>query len=251
MRAYYNEHDPYCAQWLRNQIEKGLIAHGDVDDRDIRDVRPEDLRGYHQAHFFAGVGGWSHALRLAQWQDDRPVWTGSCPCQPVSVIGKRQGHADERHLWPAFHRLISECRPAIVFGEQVANKDGVEWLGAVRADLEAARYAVGAADLPAVCVGAPHIRQRLWFVAYTDQAGWPNVEGIAATPSQADVGRPASLAHCETAWDIRGAPEPDPSWIVDGLSGEGAAVGAFGNAIVPQLGAEFIRASIGAISDIT
>lgn len=54
MTAYYNEIDPYAAQWLRNLIADGHIAAGDVDERDIRDVKPEDLRGYTQCHFFAG-----------------------------------------------------------------------------------------------------------------------------------------------------------------------------------------------------
>ena len=164
MVSYYNEIDPYAAQWLRNLIANKLIADGDVDERSIRDVAAADLRGYTQCHFFAGIGVWSYALRLAGWPDDRPVWTGSCPCQPFSAAGKGKGFDDDRHLWPEFHRLIAECRPPVVFGEQVASKDGLGWLDTVHADLEASGYAVGAADLPACGIGAPHIRQRLWFV---------------------------------------------------------------------------------------
>ena len=168
MTAYYNEHDPFAAAWLRNLIAGGHIAPGDVDERDIRDVRPDDLRDYAQCHFFAGIGGWSYALRLAGWPDDEPVWTGSCPCQPFSSAGRRGGTSDERHLWPHWFHLINVCRPPIVFGEQVASKDGLAWLDLVSADLEGAAYAVGAADLCAAGVGAPHIRQRLWFVADAD-----------------------------------------------------------------------------------
>lgn len=162
--AYYNEFEPYAAEWLRNLIKKGLIADGEVDSRSIVDVRPEDLRGFTQCHFFAGIGVWSYALRLAGWPDDRPVWTGSCPCQPFSAAGKGKGFEDERHLWPVFHRLIAECRPPVVFGEQVASKDGLAWLDTVFADLEGSGYAAGAVDCCAAGVGAPHIRQRLWFV---------------------------------------------------------------------------------------
>ena len=165
-RHYHNENDKLAAAWLRNLIAAGLIAPGDVDERSIADVKPDDLTAYAQCHFFAGIGGWSYALRLAGWPDDRPVWTGSCPCQPFSAAGKRKGNGDARHLWPEFHRLIGECRPATVFGEQVASKDGRLWLAGVRADLEALGYAVGAADLCAASVGAPHIRQRLWWVAH-------------------------------------------------------------------------------------
>jgi DNA (cytosine-5)-methyltransferase 1 len=165
MKAYYNENDPYAAQWLRNLIAAGQIAPGDVDERDIQDVSGDDLRGYEQAHFFAGIGGWSFALRLAGWLDDRPVWTGSCPCQPFSVAGKQVGTADARHLWPVWFDLIRECRPATIFGEQVEAAIRRGWLDLVFADLEAEGYACGAAVLPACSVGAPHIRQRLWFVA--------------------------------------------------------------------------------------
>jgi DNA (cytosine-5)-methyltransferase 1 len=89
--AYYNEIDPFAAQWLRNLIAAGHIAPGDVDERSIEDVHPSDLKPYAQCHFFAGVGVWSYALRRAGWPDDRPVWTGSCPCQPFSRQAKELG----------------------------------------------------------------------------------------------------------------------------------------------------------------
>lgn len=171
MTAYYNEIDPYAAAWLRNLIAAGHIAPGDVDDRSILDVRPYDLRNYTQCHFFAGIGGWSHALRLAGWPDDRPVWTGSCPCQPFSAAGKGKGADDERHLWPAWFNLIRECRPDTIFGEQVAAAVGHGWLDLVSSDLEGQGYAVGACVLGAHSVGAPHIRQRLWFVAHHHHQG--------------------------------------------------------------------------------
>ena len=164
MAAYYNEFDPKAAAWLRELIKQGHIADGVVDDRSIEDVRPDELMGFTQCHFFAGIGVWSYALRRAGWADDRPVWTGSCPCQPFSAAGKGAGFDDERHLWPAFHHLISQCRPPIVLGEQVASKDGLGWLDLVQADLEATGYASGAVDLCAAGIGAPHIRQRLWWV---------------------------------------------------------------------------------------
>ena len=76
MQVYYNDNDRYCVAWLTNLIEAGILPAGDVDDRSIEDVTPEDLRGYHQCHFFAGGGGWALALQWAGW-GDRSVWTGS------------------------------------------------------------------------------------------------------------------------------------------------------------------------------
>ena len=168
MTAYYNEIDPYAAEWLRSLIRSGHIADGVVDERSISDVRPNELYEFTQCHFFAGIGVWSYALRQAGWDDDRPVWTGSCPCQPFSGAGTRKGFADERHLWPHWFHLIEECRPETIFGEQVASKDGLRWIDLVQADMEGADYAIGAFDMCAAGFGAPHIRQRLWFVADTD-----------------------------------------------------------------------------------
>ena len=165
MSAVYNEIDPFAAAWLRELVNRGHIAKGMVNEHSVAELDPVDVAAATQFHTFAGIGVWSHALRLAGWPDDRPVWTGSCPCQPFSGAGKRAGFGDERHLWPAWFRLIRECRPPVIFGEQVASRDGLAWLDAVYADLEGAGYAVGAVDLCAAGVGAPHIRQRLFFVA--------------------------------------------------------------------------------------
>ena len=162
---YYNEFDPKAAAWLRELIKHGHIPPGIVDTRSIAEVKPYELTQYTQCHFFAGIGGWSYALQLAGWPADRPVWTGSCPCQPFSSAGKQLGNADARHLWPVFGHLITQCRPSIVFGEQVANAIGKGWLDGVCADLEAQGYACGAAVLGAHSVGAPHIRQRLFWAA--------------------------------------------------------------------------------------
>ncbi|WP_253547601.1 DNA cytosine methyltransferase [Herbaspirillum rubrisubalbicans] len=168
--AYYNEIEPFAAAWLRELIKGGHIAAGEVDTRSIEDVRPDDLRGFEQCHFFAGIGGWSLALRRAGWPDDRPIWTGSCPCQPFSSAGQGAGFNDERHLWPAFHWLIQEHRPAVVAGEQVASKDADTWLDLVQDDLEALGYAFGAVAFPSAGVGAPHIRDRTYWMAYASSA---------------------------------------------------------------------------------
>jgi DNA (cytosine-5)-methyltransferase 1 len=187
--AYYNEHEPFAAEWLRRLIAKNLIAAGEVDERDIQDVRADELREFQQHHFFAGIGTWSYALRCAGWSDDRPVITGSCPCQPFSVAGSGKGTSDERHLWPDWFKLLKELRPSVIFGEQVASPIAISWFDTVSNDLEGEGYAVGAADLCASSVGAPHIRQRLFFVA--------TIYGIAVPAGQARChGARPGLSRC-------------------------------------------------------
>jgi DNA (cytosine-5)-methyltransferase 1 len=280
MSVWYNEIDTFAAAWLRELIADGLIADGEVDERSILDVRPDDLRGFTQCHFFAGIGGWSRALRLAGWPDDRPVWTGSCPCQPLSVAGQRKGHADSRHLWPAFHDLIAVCQPATVFGEQVASKLGREWLAGVRADLESSGYACGGADLCAAGVGAPHIRQRLWWVA--DASGrrreqcdeghrsvpkpHPDIidSGMADAintgsqgrlPGRSDQERQDFDGHAGRGsadfWDGEYIPcadgkarriQPGIFPLAHGVSNRVGTLRGAGNAIVPQVAGEFVKA---------
>ena len=162
--ALYNEIDDFAATWLEQLIAAGHIANGIVDRRSIVDILPDELRGFRQVHLFAGIGVWSYSFRRAGISDDTEAWSASCPCQPFSGAGKGEGVDDERHLWPHAHHLIRERRPRLIFGEQVASKDGLAWLDLVQADMEGTQYAFGAVDTCAAGFGAPHIRQRqYWF----------------------------------------------------------------------------------------
>ncbi|WP_420905095.1 DNA cytosine methyltransferase [Candidatus Magnetaquiglobus chichijimensis] len=231
-------------------MRRDLIPHGDVDERSIEDVHPDDLQGYHQHHFFAGIGGWPYALRIAGWSDDRPVWTGSCPCQPFSQAGQRAGFADQRHLWPAWHWLVEQCRPDTIFGEQVGRRLGAEWLDLVFSDLEVLGYACGATALPACSVGAPHIRERLFWVANVRvehpgsqrlspcqqdvlSRSWGRQErGTAQQPGGSCIWEPCEWIVCR---DGRSRPvEPGIRPLAHGIPCRVGTLRGYGNAIVPN-----------------
>lgn len=253
MAAYYNEIDPYAAQWLRNLMDQGHIAPGDVDERSIEDVRPSDLAGYTQCHFFAGIGVWSHALRQAGWPDNRPVWTGSCPCQPFAAPGSHQGFADERHLWPAFFHLIQVCRPDVVFGEQVADAIKHNWLDLVWTDLEHAGYRFGAFDLPAAGFGAPHIRQRLLWVGDAFGTGLEGHAGDGHEARDEAAFGPNASSSCPVGGFWQGAEwlefndqckrpvQPGLGPMVDGAAFRVERLRAYGNAIVAPVASAFIQ----------
>ena len=269
MAAYYNEWEPYPAQWLRNLIKAGLIASGDVDERSIKDVKADDLKEYAQCHFFAGIAGWSYALRLAGWADDRPVWTGSCPCQPFSTAGSKKGGADIRHLWPTWKALIKECKPSTIFGEQVRNAIAYGWLDETFSDLEEQDYSCAASVLPALCGQTGHERERLWFVAHAEDANdYRNagkIQGanerrtterqerrVAEFSGSGDMGgsiptRKSTAGNpcwieCPDRLLRRMPPEPEMDLLAYGIPDYLAQQSAYGNAIVPQVAQAFIEA---------
>ena len=301
---YYNEWDKGAAAWLRELINNKLIPYGYVDERSITEVTPSDLEGFTQCHFFAGIGGWPLALQLAGVPASTRLWTGSPPCQPFSVAGQSRGFDDERHLAPAFLRLIRECKPELLFGEQVAAAIGKHWLDFVFLNLEEKGYTCGAAVLPACSVGAPHKRERLFFGACQLADGDNDRQQPGSrrrrsgkSPCQGnDVGRsgaPGGLAHTDSerlqgergdsdsqgreGQDIRQAGllngagdegEPTDSnhsfwsgadWLgcrdgkfrpvesgtfplANGIPARVGRLRGYGNAIVPQVAAEFVKA---------
>ncbi|HCP0786324.1 TPA: DNA cytosine methyltransferase [Escherichia coli] len=307
---YYNEWDKGAAAWLRELIKQGHIPFGVVDERSVTEVKPEDLDGFTQCHFFAGIGGWPLALRLAGVSEDTPIWTGSPPCQPFSAAGKQLGQFDPRHLAPVFLDLISECSPPVLFGEQVAPAIAKSWMCDLQAHLEGEDYAVGFAVLPACSIGAPHKRDRLFFGAYnlahtggitdnkrrehaqhgrqdeTEQTGMGRCDGdLAYTDSERLQGewgdsdsqgregqdiRQAGLldgagAENNTTYSHHGF-WSDADWLgcrdgkfrpvesgtfplANGIPARVGRLRGYGNAIVPQVAAEFIKAFMGAVDE--
>lgn len=166
--VYYNEIDKNACAWLAENMRRGLIPFGDIDDRSIELVQPGDVAGYVACHYFAGIGGWAYAARIARWPDERPIWTGSCPCQPFSRAGKRRGTADRRHLWPHLFRLISACRPPAIMGEQVAQAAGWNWFNGVSTDLAREAYQCRGVGLCSCAVDSPDERERIYWCAVAD-----------------------------------------------------------------------------------
>lgn len=245
---YYNEIDPYCVKWLNNLIVEGLLPYGYVDNRSIKDVAPQDLNGFAGCHFFAGIGGWPLALRMAGWPVDRPVWTGSPPCQPFSVAGKQEGFNDDRDLWPVWFRLLEKRRPPVVFGEEVATAVKHGWLDRVYSDLEGIGYAIGATVIPACAVDAPHRRDRLWFVA---DANCQGLEGRSVHTECRDERTPWSDS---VAWlvGVDGKArrvEPGIRLLAHGVPGRVGQLRALGNAIVPAVAARFIASYMDMVSN--
>lgn len=272
-KAYYNEIDSFAAAWLRELIRAGLIMDGEVDERDIRDVEASDLAGFTRCHFFAGIAGWDYALQLAGWPDDRPVWTGSCPCTPYSEANMYERRDDQRELWGEFERLIAAEAPDVVFGEQSASKDGYGWLDGVCADLEGHGYTCWSAHLSAASLGAPHARHRLFWLGHSDRAGLEGHSGDEVVESQSRRNDPQAngfdastgIYDCWSDWRLVVCSEPTHCGdgrvekkrrvqpgsfpMADGIPARVGRLRGYGNAIVPQVGAEFIGAYLDALSE--
>jgi DNA (cytosine-5)-methyltransferase 1 len=235
--VYYNENDPFAAQWLRNLVTAGHIAPGDVDDRSIEDVTPEDLDGYAQCHFFAGVGGWSYAARLAGWPDDRALWTGSPPCQDHSVAGAvwgvRHGIEGGRgRLVRSWLALVERWRPRALAFENVPGIRGGA-LAEVKGRLAGAGYRMAEPKRSSADLGAPHLRRRVWVVAHRDGAGQQEPRPTRPRPTVSDPRRTAP-------GDVWSAAPGRAVGMADGFPARVAAIRAFGNAIDPWVGAAIL-----------
>lgn len=270
MNIFYNEWDEYAAQWLRNLSNDGHIPKGDVCEKSIADLTPNDLDGYDQCHFFTGIGGWLLALRWAGLEGVSGIWTGSPPCQPFSVSGKKLGVKDERHLAPTWVELIRAKKPTIIFGEQVASAIAHGWIDELFCALEREGYACGFAVLQGCVVGAPHKRERIFFGAvkmadacemydqwhnnklsgqrqrYEQKKLTSRSSGISGLPSQwGDYQIQTSEYDSKNRIHKPGVP-----LLVNGIPGTVGGISGYGNAIVPQVAAFFIEQFMESIGDM-
>lgn len=223
--------------------------------RDVRDVTVESVRS-------AGIG------RV-------DLISGGYPCQPFSLAGKREGQEDERHLWPEMFRIIQELRPSWICCENVVGHLTLG-LDDVLFDLESEGYTAQSFIIPACAVDAPHQRDRIFVVAYTDSerrkesdvsaqsiqqgfGNWgidaPNVADARLQPDEktrASFGteRAKRNPRNDVGWS-RWAPEPGISravpesalgGVVDGVSDGLDGLAALGNAVVPQQVYPILRA---------
>lgn len=154
------EIDPYCRAVLKKHWPNAII-HEDIRTLDPVSIGPVDLV------------------------------TGGFPCQPFSNAGKRKGKEDDRDLWPEMLRVIKGCRPTWVIGENVAGFIGME-LDRSISDLEGEGYAVQAFDIPAVAVDAPHLRHRIWIVAYRESIG---IGRLSVQPAKGRLASKGSKPH--------------------------------------------------------
>jgi DNA (cytosine-5)-methyltransferase 1 len=187
------------------------------------------------------------------------VICGGFPCQPFSQAGKQLAEKDVRHLWPEYFRLVKECRPSWVIGENVIGLINLG-LDAVLDDLEGIGYATRTFDIPACAVGAPHYRRRVWIIANATSGG--RASGFNGDTKSTDVvsysedlaysdcpllqggggnneeGRKESSRYArlacgepESTWEI----EPRMGRVANGVPSRVDRIKALGNAVVPQI----------------
>jgi DNA (cytosine-5)-methyltransferase 1 len=184
------------------------------------------------------------------------ILTGGFPCQPYSTAGKRLGKEDERHLWPEMLRAIREIKPRWVVGENVRGL--ISWSGGlvfeeVCTDLEAQGYNVQPFLLPAASVNAPHKRDRVWFVAYSNNDRICNGFGQVQSENGKISERNDNAKSGNTSSSFEGFPTKSP--ICNGNDGlpdrldsitfpkwRNESIKAGGNAIVPQVAHQIFKA---------
>ena len=135
------DYEPFCQKVLRKHWEEVPI-YGDIKELTYEKLRADGI-------------------------DQIDIITGGYPCQPFSVAGNKKGEQDPRHLWPEYFRLVKECRPTWVIGENVGGHIKLG-LDTVLKDLESEGYSTRTFSISAASIGANHKRERVWIVAYSE-----------------------------------------------------------------------------------
>lgn len=179
------------------------------------------------------------------------VICGGFPCQDLSVAGRRAGIEGERSgLWSEMFRLICELRPRYVMVENVGallsgpGEQPGAWFGKVLGDLASERYDAEWDCIPAAAIGAPHLRDRVWLMAYPEQE--QRLCPVFDAPHATEVVRRNAAERMQdglrpqVGTALRSIPgrwmdQPDPERVVDGVSDWSHRLAALGNAVVPQI----------------
>jgi len=187
------EINPECHVVLNHHFPNAYL-HGDIHTLTWKIINEEIEKRYGK--------GWRNSTRV--------VLCGGFPCQPYSAAGKRLGKEDARHLWPEMLRVIRECSPDAVVGENVSGI--VSWDGGlvfeeVQTDLEAEGYEVQAVVVPACAVGAPHRRDRVWFVANASSTGGIRQNGGKPNNHSQRIGAESELGRVTVSDGVEGGGE--------------------------------------------
>ncbi len=112
-------------------------------------------------------------ITTVDWSTVEPVdlIAGGFPCQPISIAGRGKGTDDDRWLWPEFARAVGALRPSVVLVENVPGLLAGGGMGRVLGDLAELGFDAQWDSIPAAAVGAPHLRYRVWIVAYRSELG--------------------------------------------------------------------------------
>lgn len=145
----YVEWNEYCQRVIAARIEDGYL------DR---------------APIFTDVREFVQSGAAKQYRGIADVVTAGFPCQPYSAAGRQRGSDDPKDMWPATREVIREVRPSFALLENVPRLISLGYLGRVLGDLAEMGFDARWGCLSAAEQGAPHVRERLWILAYTDSA---------------------------------------------------------------------------------
>ena len=230
------EWDPFCQRVLAEHWPD-VPRYGDIHDVHGPGAHlPDADDGHEPADDEVPAGRARTGIRgTARCPDCLPevdLLAGGFPCQPFSVAGRRAGMDDDRWLWPEFARTIRELRPRYVLVENVPGLLVGGGMGAVLGDLATLGYDAEWESIPAAAVGAPHLRYRVWIVAYADE---PRPQGHGRLDCERDGAGERPAGASSPALDGWWRTEPDVGRVAHGVPARVDRLRSLGNAVVPQV----------------